>query len=303
MHCRLQSTQYDGHPRCGVAALGLALLVSGCMSWDAGWSQIEDVERSGAVDDLIAAAREQLTRADSRQGVLDLIAAYEAVLEVDPQNYEALWSLGRYCNLMGYAYSGSRPEKGRYYLRAVTLCERAMYTNPDFRDLVDSGEDVWCACRALSKREMAAMWYWYTGVGTYWKECLNGVGQLANLHWASRLEKVTAKMLATDPTWGGGLPYFGRALYFIVLPGPLGGDVDRATELLRHAFAAGPNWLYTRWGRAKYLHVRTGDREAFLRDLAWLLAQDPLKADSPYPWNVYYQRDAQRMIAHVEDYF
>jgi hypothetical protein len=274
------------------------------MSWENGWQQIEAPKKTGNVDELIARANEQITRANNKEKLMELIDAYEAVLEIDPANYEVLWNLGRYCNLMGYAYSDNKKEKGVYFMKAVKFCEQAMYTNPEFKSLVDKGGTVWTACEALSKNEMEAMWYWYTGVGTYWKECLGGFGQLLNLHWAKRLDKVTKKMVETNPRWGGGLPYFGRAMYYINLPGFLGGgDMKKTEDLFNNAFEAGPNWLYTRWGRAKFFYTKNKDKEGFKKDLEWVIAQDPLSADSPYPWNIYYQRDARSMLTHMEDYF
>ena len=272
------------------------------MSWEEGWKYIAPPRQSGEIDALLAKCKEQIGRANNRKEVEELIATYEAILIVDPAHYEALWSLGRYY-IMGYAYARNTEEKTIYYMEAIKYSERAMYTQSQFKDLVDSGETVWDACRALSKNEMAAMCYWYTGVGTYWEECLGGFGKLCNLHWVERVDKVTTKMLNTDPQWGGGLPYFGRALYHITLPRLRGGDMEQAEALLNKAFAAGPNWLYTRWGRAKYYHAENKNKKAFIEDLQWLTAQDPSAADSPYPWNVYYQADARDMLAHIEDRF
>jgi hypothetical protein len=46
----------------------------------------------------------------------------------------------------------------------------------------------------------------------------------------------------------------------------------------------------------EFLHAKTRDREAFRKDLEWVLAQDPHKALTPYPWSVYYQREAKIML-------
>jgi len=49
--------------------------------------------------------------------------------------------------------------------------------------------------------------------------------------------------------------------------------------------------------------VRTGDRAGFRRDLEWVLAQDPQRAESPFRWNVYFQRDAREMLARIDRWF
>ena len=84
-------------------------------------------------------------------------------------------------------------------------------------------------------------------------------------------------------------------------------EVRYSTSTLRawkaQAEAQAPGALLTRWGRAKYLCVRTGDRAGFQRDLEWVLAQDPRRADGPYRWNVYFQRDAREMLSRIDRSF
>jgi len=66
---------------------------------------------------------------------------------------------------------------------------------------------------------------------------------------------------------------------------------------------AGPNWLYAKWGRAKYLYTQKKYRQAFQRDLEWVVSQDPRSCDSPYPANVFFQKDARDLLARTEEYF
>ena len=72
--------------------------------------------------------------------------------------------------------------------------------------------------------------------------------------------------------------------------------MKKSSEYYNKADEVGAEWLYVRFFRAKFLHAKTGDREAFRKDLEWVLAQDPHKALSPYPWNVYFQREAKKML-------
>ena len=36
-------------------------------------------------------------------------------------------------------------------------------------------------------------------------------------------------------------------------------------------------------------------------DLEWVVAQDPHMAGNTYPWNVYFQSDARKMLAKIEN--
>ena len=64
-----------------------------------------------------------------------------------------------------------------------------------------------------------------------------------------------------------------------------------------------PTSLLTRWGRAKYFYVMTGDREAFRRDLEWVIAQPAETQDNTLAWNLYFQRDARETLARIDRLF
>ena len=279
------------------------VILCGCMSFEEGWKQFKKPTRTGDVSVLLGRGYEQLNEADNRQKILDIIKTLEAVLEIDPYNYEALSGLGGLYFFVGVAYSDNKEEKKEYYLASVKYNEQAMYTNLEFKNLVDEGAKVSEACRVLSERELPPMFYWWAAGGSYWAECLNWASKLISLFQVKGSEKVLDRMLEIDPTWDGGRPYIAKATNYAVLPKLMGGDLDKAEELFDKAIKAGPNWLHSRSGRAKHLWTKTKDREAFKEDLEWILAQDPRKADSPYSGNVYLQREARDMLANIDDYF
>jgi hypothetical protein len=255
------------------------------------------------VSEELARANEQIMEADTKAKLLDLLGMYEAILEVDPDNFEALWSLGRYNVVMVFGYTENQGEKEEHNLAAIKYCEQAMKTNEEFKALTDRGEPVGDACRVLSKREMAPLYYWYSGTGQYWKECLSFPKRMRNIHMARDIKKVMTRMLEIDPAWAGGHPYYAWGFYHATIPRLFGGDLKKSEGFFDKAVEAGPNWLYVRWGRAKYLYTRKKDREGFRRDLEWVVSQDPRKCDSPYPANVHFQRDGKNMLMNIEDYF
>ena len=106
-----------------------------------------------------------------------------------------------------------------------------------------------------------------------------------------------------DPAYEHGAVPCSLAVYVIGRPASAGRDLERSAELLAQSIADAPTSLLARWGRAKYLHVRTGDRAAFRQDLEWVLAQDPAQAESPRRWNVYFQRDARDLLGRIESLF
>ncbi len=279
------------------ACVSSALSASGCLSWAPGWKDVKDATARENTAALLARARGEIARADDREKLAILIGTYERVLESDPWNYEALWSLGRYWILMGVAYTPEVKEKKECYIKALRYCERGMYTNDVFTKRVEGGAPVWEACDSLTAREIEAMYYWYASLGWYYLECMNPMEKLFNMPLASRNREMVDCMMEIDPTWGGGHPLSAVAGYYAALPFLLGGDLDKAARYFEMADQAGAGWLYVRFSRARLLHARTGDREAYRKDLEWVVAQDPHRAKSPYPWNVYFQREARNMLA------
>jgi len=255
------------------------------------------------VNYFLGQAKRQLMEADDRDKLAELIETYEQVIDFAPDNYEALWSLGRYWGLMGMGYAEEVEEKERCYVTARDYCERGLRTNPEFDELVAGGEKIWDACRATTRREIATLFYWNTTRAGIWKECMNPVEQIFGLDLLPATKKINARMIEIDPEWAGGHPYYSWAIFYSVLPRVLGGDLKKAEHYFDKTIEAGPNWLYIKHGRAVYFHTKKKDRSAFIDDLEWVLDQDPKTADSPFPANVWFQRTAEEMLGNVEDYF
>ena len=179
----------------------------------------------------------------------------------------------------------------------------AFFENDSFKNEIERGRTVFEAYNRLSKREIVAMYYWYTNLGILFKECHGLLVQAINFQLASKLKPILLHMTEIDPSWGGGHAYYALALYYSRLPKLMGGDLAKADDFSQRSIEKGPNWLYSRWGRAKYLYTKTRNREAFKKDLEWVIAQDPHMLDSPYAWNVFFQSSAREMLRNMHTYF
>ena len=178
-----------------------------------------------------------------------------------------------------------------------------MYTNGEFRKLVDEGSSLGEAAGALTRREADAMVFWVTGVSYYFEECLRGLGKLTGVRLIRKTETLLTRMAEIDPDYSNGVVHFSRGIYYLGLPEFAGGDREKSLELLGRAQAVGPDSLLIPWGRAKYFHLETRNRAGFESDLRWVLAQDPHRASGPYAWNVYFQRDAAALLAEIDRLF
>lgn len=116
----------------------LAVIISftGCISWDEGWKTKVQASGTGDVKALLAAAASLETTADTADKVKNVITAYEKIIAIDPGNYNALAKAGEFAMLNGYIYAKDKKEKEEYYLKSINYCERAMYTNPEFKNLL-----------------------------------------------------------------------------------------------------------------------------------------------------------------------
>lgn len=277
--------------------MSIIFCFSGCVSFKPGWKTSEVNKTSGVVNKLLSKAHELEKKADTKEEVLDLINAFMEVEKADPQNYYALWKIGNYNMLIGAAYSIKKKDKKYYYKEAIKYCEKAMSTNEKFLELVTNDKDIIDAAGALTINEIDAMGYWYTARFYYFKECLAPLGRVMNTKIVIQNNSMIERIDELDPTWAGGGNYFSRGLYFIAIPEKFGGSKERAADEFDLAIKTGPEYLVNRWGRAKYLYDLVGDTLAAKNDLEWVVAQDPHKGGNTYPWNVYFQEDATKMLA------
>lgn len=277
--------------------------LSGCLTWRPGWEGVSVRPTSGVAEQAWREAELLLADADSEAKVRAAITAQQRVLEADPGHQPALARLGELHVLLGAAYLQSRQAKKAAYLAAIGACERAMALDPTFRAAVESGASVEEAGRHLGRDHAGAMFWWITAVSYLFKECQSPPQRVVNFRWMKRTQGLLERLGELD--WGyleGGVP-FTWGVYYLALPRAVGGDLERSAASFAEAVEMAPSSLLHRWGRAKYLHTKTGHRAAFEADLQWVVAQDPRQATSPYRWNVYFQRDARTLLAAADRLF
>jgi tetratricopeptide (TPR) repeat protein len=287
----------------GMVIIVFMIFVSSCVSFKPGWKNTDVSTKKGDASMLLKKALELENNASSGIQVQALIDALKQVVDADPENYDALWRIGNYNILMGAAYCEKAKDRKYHYLQAIQYCEKAMYLNSSFKRQVDSNVDVWDAVSQLDANYVDAMGYWYMARFYYFKECLGRFGRLFNIKLVSKNNLVIARIDSLKPDWAGGGNYFSRAIYLIAVPEKFGGSKIKAAEEFDLAIKAGPEFLVNRWGRAKYLYSLTGNKDGYVDDLKWVIAQDPHKSGNTYPWNVYFQNQAKLMLSEADIIF
>lgn len=272
------------------------LTFSSCVSFKPGYvdKNLPEIKNNYVTLEQIKELEE---KADTKQQIDLLIEKYLSLSKQEGYKYFGLWKAGNYHILMGAAWSDSKSEKKKHFKEAIKLCEAAMSTNPAFMDLINSGEDIITASKKLTNNEIDAMGYWYTARFYYFKECLAPMGRIINTKIVIENNEMIEMIDLLDPNWAGGGNYFSRGLYYIAVPERFGGSKAIAEEEFNKAVEVGPDFLVNRWGRAKYLYELTGNTEGYLEDLNWVVSQDPHKCGNTYPWNIYFQQDAKKLLS------
>ncbi len=283
--------------------LAVIISVTGCISWDEGWKTKVQASGTGDTKALLASAASLEATADTAAKVKDVIAAYEKVIAIDPGNYDALSKAGEFAMLNGYIYARETKEKEEYYLKSINYCERAMYTNPEFKKLADQGKPAWDCVDALTQKEMSAMFFWFVAAGQYWTECFGSFSHLLNFSLPGKVNTVLRRMSAINPDSMNGRVHMAWGSSYAILPGFLGGDMKKSEEEFSKAVKTGPGTLVNYYTRARYLHVKKGDKDAFKKDLEFIISNDISRNKIDYAWNFGYQMKAKELLAQENKLF
>jgi tetratricopeptide (TPR) repeat protein len=235
--------------------------------------------------------------ANLRKLILSEIKRYSEKVEQGKDLRNSLNRLAQLYMLAGDAISMSKKEKKNAFLRTIEFSEKAMYTNPGFKHLIDSGESVWEASRVLTVTDMDSMIFWTNGIFYYFKDVLNTPGKVLNSNWLKRAKVMLDRMTEIDPDYEGGKVSMILAIYYLALPESIGGDLDRAKQLFEKAVRqADGDYLLNRWLRARYYHVRMNHPDQFEEDLNWVLRQDSGQFKDEDLWKLYIIQNSRALL-------
>ena len=220
---------------------------------------------SEAVADLLLKAEKQMEELDE-SGALE---SYLNVLELDPENYEALWNASLLYSTIGFRFDNKNDQEA-YFERAIELAEKSLEYHPDkgdpyyvmavakgrmanlvrVRERIELGHKIEeYIVKALDRMpEHAPSWHLY---GVWQSEVAN----------VTRAERMAARFIS------GGLP---------------DGSDEKAEEFLKKAMELDPESIITRLDLARHFE-RSGQNERAIAVLEELFELDlPVKSkDDP----------------------
>ena len=236
--------------------------------------------------------------ASAEAEVCEAIQLMEAILAQGAADKEMMARLSNLYIYKGAALETRVSKKRESFVQAMAYAEAIMMQSPLFRSEVECGVAVWDAVDVLDEEFVPALCFWSTALFYQFDECVNKMVKPFHLRWINRAEAVQARAYELDPDWGGGQLYFSYGIYYL-MPAIAGGDMEKSKVYFDKAVDAGPEWLVNRWGRGRYYYRKVGDLDALRDDLEWVLSQDASKAPGPLFWNLYCQRDAERMLSDL----
>lgn len=274
----------------------ITFTLSGCaMQWDPTWQEPVAPNTQKSVDQLLQQARIHFSQADTAEKLSSSIRAYQLVLEVDPDNYEALQTLSTQYILLGTAYTDKKSEKSTHFKQAIVYAEWAMYTNTHFKNRIEQGQKPWQAVDALTENETEAMLFWVTGIQYDFKEGMSLYGKIINIDRLNHALIMINRIEKVDPQFGGGAVEFCKAICYYALPSSKGGNKDKGDSAMQQSVAHNDNWLLPRWALGKYYYPIRGEELKAQQELAWVARQDLSHFKDPFPWRVHFRDNAQQL--------
>ena len=165
-----------------ISLFTLVFLINGCaMKWSPSFQEQVIDKPTPLSMKLSHEAEKLIPDSIDKKSLQESITAYERVVKENPGDYNALKMLSTQTILMGTAYTKSRREKSTLFRKAMIYAERAMYTNSEFRTMINEGKKPWEAIDSLTATEAEAMFFWVTALQYEFKEGMTLAQKIVNI--------------------------------------------------------------------------------------------------------------------------
>lgn len=276
-----------------LALLLAALILSSCASYTSGFKGIFHPAASPSpVTWEIAVGLWEDGRGSS--GGLDkAIDALRLVVADEPDNQEALALLSRALFLRADGYGVDEEAQLALLEEGVTVGERAMARDPQFRSRLDQGDKAGDAAFSLQADDLPAL-YWTAMNLDRWSQLKGG---LTRSKYKGYVAQMMTHCLALDETaFHGGPRRFWGAWYSR-------NDTERSREFFEKARTMFPEYLATYVRYAETYAVRTGDRYLFMELLEHVLAQPVDVLPELVPEQRIEQKKARALLDQADELF
>ncbi|MCR9161642.1 MAG: TRAP transporter TatT component family protein [Nannocystaceae bacterium] len=233
--------------------------------------------------------------------IRDAIAAWESVIDEDPNNAEVLVKLTHAYYFLADGYLRDDEDA---YLEAldagVRWGERAMVASSQaFAEAMAQGAKYPDAVARIGPEGVPAMFWYGTALGKWAKK----QGFAVMLGQKDNIEATMRRVLTLDPEFLGGAPHTYFGVFYAVAPGFAGGSLEKSREHFEAALAISPNVLSTKVLWAAELATKEQDEETFDRLLAEVLATDDDVVPRIIPENKVEKQKARELLEQRDELF
>lgn len=292
-----------------LAALALlGLTACGGRGFGEGWMDKEPeqvtTESAAEVEKILLEADEAwLQRVDPAMAE-KAATLYMKAADMDPNNYNALAMATHAIYVWADYHIEDKELKMEIYDKGVSYGEKALATDPKFKEMILSGAKVEEAAGSVDKSHMDALYWTASNLGK-WAVAKGFVTTLAN---KNKIKSLIERVAAIDDTYFYGAAHRYLGSYYAKAPSFAGGDLNKSKEHFDRGIAIAPNYLGTHVLKAEFYCTRLqtqeeGGKECFQEALQYVLDTPADVVPDLIPENTLEKRKAEALMPQVAELF
>ena len=213
---------------------------------------------------------------------------------LNPDNQEIVELYARACHFVGY-YIESNPDKSdSLFIEGMNATWSFIISTNKFQEGAalfegDSTEKNIAGIANISEKIVPILYWWVSNYSRF----LAKKPVMDRLQSRDIIETALHRILSLKPDffYHGANRLFGGI--YARLPGV---ELSLSINNFDKAILGSPNYLGTYVIRAEYLHTKSGNREAFIKDLQMVLNADPTLLPNISPENLFEQEKAKNLL-------
>jgi tetratricopeptide (TPR) repeat protein len=277
------------------------LLFVGCASRESGWNKKTDTVALSSQEQkaLRSQAMNLWKQRVQQENLEEALSKFEMIHASNPNDLETLIYLTRGYYFLADSHYENMDQKKKTYEKAASFGEKAMATNPAFKEKVSKGKSIEESLDTLTKQEVPAIYWTAASLGKWAKAS----GIAAALKYKTRIKAMIEQVEKLDPVYfyGAAPRYWGG--FFAVAPSFAGGDMNKSKANFEKSLKIAPEYLGTKVLMAEVYYTKMGDKVRFKQELESVLASNQDKHPELGPENALEKRKAQKLLKNIEELF
>jgi hypothetical protein len=213
---------------------------------------------------------------------------------LNPDNAEIVELYGQTCHFVGYYIESNSNKSDSLFIEGMNTTWSFIIGTNAFQEGAalfegDSTEKKIAGIANISEEMVPILYWWVSNYSRF----LAKKPVMDRLQSRDIIETALHRILSLEPDffYHGANRLFGG--FYARLPGV---ELSLSMNNFDKAISGSPNYLGTYVVRAEYLHTKSGNREAFTKDLQMVLNADPTLLPNISPENLFEQEKAKQLL-------